>query len=93
MLVKDAVELILKAKEDQKLLMIIAKWYLWHERNTIREEGRRRGANFLARCVSVRMQKRTLLSFVCRREQQADGQQYEPKKGALGKPPTGLLKA
>ena len=41
-LVKDTVELILKAKEEQKLLMIITMWYIWQERNIIREEGRRR---------------------------------------------------
>jgi len=50
-LVKDAVELILKAKEEQKLMMIITMWYIWQERNIIREEGRRRGADFLARCI------------------------------------------
>ena len=51
MLVKDAVDLILKAKEENKLLMIITMWYIWQERNIIREEGRGRGADFLARCI------------------------------------------
>jgi len=38
-LVKDTVGLILKAKEEQKLLLIITMWYIWQERNIIREKG------------------------------------------------------
>lgn len=49
-LVRDVIELILRAKKDQKLLMIITLWFLWNERNLI-IEGHRRGAEFLARCI------------------------------------------
>ena len=50
-LARDAVELILKSKEDRRLLMIIAMWFIWHERNLIREEGSSRGAQLIARCI------------------------------------------
>jgi hypothetical protein len=43
----------LQAKEDDKLLMIITMWQLWTERNLIREEGRRRGAEFLFSHISL----------------------------------------
>jgi len=33
--------------------MIIALWFTWSERNTIREEGRRRSTQMLARCVEL----------------------------------------
>ena len=49
--VRDAVQFILEAKEDKRLLMIIAMWFTWCERNIIREEGRRRSADFMTRCV------------------------------------------
>ena len=48
-----AVEFILKAREHKKLLMVIALWIIWTERNIIREEGRRRSAQDLARCVEL----------------------------------------
>jgi ribonuclease HI len=50
-LARDAVDLILKSKEDCRLLMIITMWFIWHERNLIREEGRRRDAQFIAQCI------------------------------------------
>ena len=56
-LVKDIVELIVKAKEEQKLMMIITMWYIWQKRNIIREEGKRRGADF-----------RSMYLIICRRE-------------------------
>jgi hypothetical protein len=31
--------------------MITAMWFIWHERNLIREEGRNRGAQVIARCI------------------------------------------
>jgi hypothetical protein len=37
-------EHILKAKEEKKLLMVILLWFLWTERNTVREEGKWRSA-------------------------------------------------
>ena len=44
-----AVEFILKAREHKKLLMVIALWVIWTERNIIREKGRRQSAQDLAR--------------------------------------------
>jgi hypothetical protein len=52
-LVRDAVDLILKSKEERRLLMVIAMWFTWHERNLIREEGCSRGAELLARCIKT----------------------------------------
>jgi hypothetical protein len=37
-----AVEIILKTREQTKMLMIIALWLTWSERNIIRKEGKRR---------------------------------------------------
>lgn len=44
-----AVEYILGRPEDQKMLIIIALWNIWNERNGIREEGRWQGAEYIAR--------------------------------------------
>jgi hypothetical protein len=33
--------------------MIIAIWFIWNERNLIREEGHRRSADFIAWCIKV----------------------------------------
>jgi hypothetical protein len=49
----DAVEVILKAREQKKMLMIIALWFTWSERNAIREEGKWRSPRVLARCVEM----------------------------------------
>lgn len=35
------------------MLMIIALWFTWSKRNTIREEGRRRSPQMLTRCVEL----------------------------------------
>jgi len=48
-----AVEIILKAREQKKLLMITALWFTWSERNAIREEGRRRCSRIIARSVEL----------------------------------------
>jgi len=48
---QEVVEAILKATEKRKTLMIIALWFTWSKRNAIREEGRRRSSQLLARCV------------------------------------------
>jgi hypothetical protein len=45
----DVVLFILGAKEDTRMRMIILIWYLWSERNAIREENR--SAEGIARCV------------------------------------------
>ena len=47
--IQTAVEFILKASEHKKLLMVIALWVIWTERNIIREKGRRQSAQDLAR--------------------------------------------
>ena len=49
-----AVEVILKAREQKKLLMITTLWFTaWSERNMIREEGRWRCPRTLARSVEL----------------------------------------
>ena len=49
----EALEHILKAKEENKLLMVILLWFLWRRRNTIHEEGKRRSADTLARSIRL----------------------------------------
>jgi ribonuclease HI len=49
----EALEHILKAKEQNKLLMVILLWFLWTERNIVREEGKRRSADTLARSIRL----------------------------------------
>ena len=48
-LVRIAVLRILELEEEQKLLVITALWFIWQERNIIREEGRRRPVQLIAR--------------------------------------------
>jgi hypothetical protein len=50
---QDVVEFIMKATEQKKVLMVICLWFIWTERNVIREEGRRRSAEMLARSVEM----------------------------------------
>jgi hypothetical protein len=47
------VDQILKEKEERRLLMFITLWSLWSERNTVREEGRRRSAENVARAIQI----------------------------------------
>jgi hypothetical protein len=49
--VRDAIEFILKTKEDWRILMITALWFTWTEQNLIREEGWRRSAEFIEWCI------------------------------------------
>jgi ribonuclease HI len=44
---------IMKEKEDKRLLCITTLWFLWSERNTIREDGRRRTAESIARNIQA----------------------------------------
>jgi len=46
-----AVEWILKQREPKRDLLVIILWFIWSERNSIREEGRRRPAAVIARCI------------------------------------------
>jgi ribonuclease HI len=56
------VEYILKQQELKRELMVIALWFLWSERNSIREEGRRRPAEVLARCIEMYMHENVQIS-------------------------------
>ena len=87
-LVKDAVELILKAKEEQKLLMIITMCYIWQVRNIIREEGQRRGADFLARCIRLYAEENTAIVT----DNSLTGNSVRRRKEYWRKPPQGFLK-
>lgn len=40
-------------KEENRLLMVILIWSLWSERNSVREEGRQRNADTLARSIRL----------------------------------------
>lgn len=49
-----AVECIMKQREPKRELTVITLWFIWSERNSIREEGRRRPAEAL-KCTFMRM--------------------------------------
>ena len=71
-LVRDAVDIILKPKEDCNLLMIIAIWFIWNERNLIREEGQEECRFFCSMYQSpMRME-------MPRRRKKIQGQSEEP---------------
>jgi ribonuclease HI len=80
-----AVEFILSARENKKLLMIIVLWVIWTERNIIREEGRRRRAQDLARCVELYAHENLQQTQVQMVRQQA-------QRGHWTKPPVDTLK-
>jgi hypothetical protein len=80
----DVVLFILGAKEDTRMRMIILIWYLWSERNAIREENRR-SAEGIARCV--RTYSDEVLSF-----QKGDKQRKEQHKAHWCRPPENFLK-
>jgi len=50
---RDVIEQILKEKEDRRLLMFITLWFLWTERNIVREEGCRRSAETITRAIQI----------------------------------------
>jgi hypothetical protein len=57
-----ATEVIMQAREHKKLMMTIALWFTWSERNMIREEGRRRSPQVLARLVELYVKENTMPS-------------------------------
>lgn len=67
---RDALEMILKATEPKKLLMVIALWFMWSERSRIWQEGKRRPSEVIASCVEL-----------CAKE---NAMQTNPKPGARG---------
>jgi hypothetical protein len=56
-----AAEVTMQAREHKKLMMIIALWFTWSERNMIREE-RRRSPQVLARLVELYVKENTMPS-------------------------------
>jgi hypothetical protein len=86
-LVRDAIELILTAKEDKGLLMTIAMWFIWCERNLIREEGRRRSAEFVTRIKSYAEENTEVMGG----DRQATSTRSR-QKAKWSKPPVGVLK-
>jgi len=49
----DAVPIILAEREESAILMVITLWTLWMNRNAVREEGRGRRDEELARSIRV----------------------------------------
>lgn len=49
----DTVEFNLLSTEYKKLVMTTTLWYIWSERNLIREEGKRQSIELLARSVEI----------------------------------------
>jgi hypothetical protein len=49
----DAVSIILAEREESAILMVITLWTLWTNRNAVREEGRRKRDEELARSIRV----------------------------------------
>lgn len=48
-----AVEFILQAPEQKRIIMVITLWAWWSERNKIREEGKRRPAGIIAQGIKI----------------------------------------
>jgi hypothetical protein len=74
-------------KADQRLIMVLALWFLWNKRNAIREEGRWRSAECIVRGVRIYAKEMWIwaLRRVCPRWRTEDG-------AALGEASTGTLK-
>ena len=82
---RDAVDFILKLKEEQRLIMVIGLWFLWSERNAIREEGCRRSAESLARGIHIYAKE---TADMCVKEKKPK----EKRRVRWERPPTGHLK-
>lgn len=82
---REVVAQILKKKQDKKMIMIIAMWFLWNERNAIREEGRRRTTESIARAIR---------SYAEENWAKPDIQQQGAKRGVKywSRPQAGILK-
>ena len=50
---RDVIDQIMKAMEDRWQLMFITLWFIWSERNLVREEGHRRPAEIVARAIKI----------------------------------------
>lgn len=83
----DVVEFILRASESRNLMMIVALWYTWSERNAIREEDRRRSPQTLARCVELYVQEMRTTETTANPTANQEQQQYK-----WSKPPVDILK-
>lgn len=58
---REAVVMMLQATEQKRLIMIIGLWFIWSERNLIREEGRGRSPQLLARSVELYAKENSLM--------------------------------
>lgn len=76
---------LLQQKEDWQIQMAISLWFLWTERNRIREEGRRRSVESLVRCIRIHADDMI-------RTQVKEKMRKEPKLSAWSKPPADFLK-
>lgn len=79
------VEFILNMKEELRLIMVIGLWFLWCERNAIREEDRRRSADCLARVIHIYAKESSGLI-------ENDKKPKERRRDRWKKPPAGHLK-
>lgn len=76
----------MKSKEEIRLKMVILLlWFLWSERNIIREEGRRRSAEVLGR--SIRIYSDEIMKTRSEKERRKT-----KAKNSWSKPPEGVLK-
>lgn len=76
---------IMQMKGNLQIIVVILMWFLWTERNAVRENGRGRSAKALSRSIRIYTDELSRSSTQqCR--------SWERKKGQWNKPPSGVLK-
>jgi hypothetical protein len=75
----------MQMKGNLQIIVVILMWFLWTERNEVRENGRGRSAEALSRSIRIYTDELSRSSTQqCR--------SWERKKGQWNKPPSGVLK-
>jgi hypothetical protein len=76
---------IMQMKGNLQIIVVILMWFLWTERNAVRENGRGHSAESLSRSIRIYTDELSRSSTQqCR--------SWERKKGQWNKPPSGVLK-
>lgn len=79
----------MKVKEENQSLIVILLWFLWSERNIVREERRSRSAEILARAIRI---------YAAEISKQQEGAKVrgevrtEKEEEKWNRPPEGVLK-
>jgi hypothetical protein len=75
----------MRVREENRLIMIILLWFLWTERNLVREQGRRRSADTLARSIR-------LYAAEISKQQEKESSSSVRSKQQWSRPPEGIVK-